>query len=133
MRFAAPLLVASLVTGAVPAEEVGPPPRELRVDRFGDPLPEGAVARLGTLRQRHPQADRITFAPDGKRFITTGPDGRVCAWEAATGRPLFQRRLPGPPDQGKWVSPDGRRAAVLTADALEIWDLDRNRRTRSLP
>jgi WD40 repeat protein len=133
MRFATPLLVASLVTGAASAAEVGPPPRELRVDRYGDPLPEGAVARLGTLRQRHPQADRITFAPDGKSFVTTGPDGRVCAWEAATGRPLFQRRLPGPPDLGKWVSPDGRRAAVLTAAALEIWDLDRNRRTRSLP
>jgi RNA polymerase sigma factor (sigma-70 family) len=68
----------------------------LRVDRYGDPLPPGAVARMGSVQLRHLRA-HIAFTADGKTVISGGPDGRICFWDVATGRLLREkhvRRLP---------------------------------------
>src|SRR5215831_3417589 len=58
-------------------------------DRYGDPLPPGAVARLGTVRFRH--NTNIVFAaflPDGKRVVSVSNDGLLCAWEFPSGKPI---------------------------------------------
>ncbi|HKS16541.1 MAG TPA: hypothetical protein VJU16_04460, partial [Planctomycetota bacterium] len=58
-------------------------------DLFGDPLPNGAVARMGTVRFRH---DSLTmsmkFTKDGSRLITAGYDHTVRTWDASTGQSL---------------------------------------------
>src|SRR5262245_21772643 len=61
----------------------------VRVDRNGDPLPQWAIARLGTLRFRQDSAiESIAFTPDGKRLLTVGGSSAVGVWEAASGRSL---------------------------------------------
>src|SRR5438477_1652306 len=56
-----------------------------RVDHYGDPLPDGAIARLGTLRFR--PGGRCFLHPDGKKLLTS--DGsRLHVWDLASGRLL---------------------------------------------
>jgi WD40 repeat protein len=68
-------------------------PRAARTDLYEDPLPSGALARMGTARWRH--GDLITFAaflPDGKTIVTGGPDDVVRLWDSATGREVRRIR-----------------------------------------
>src|SRR5438876_3756927 len=56
------------------------------VDSYGDPLPDGALARLGTVRLRHGDAGaRIVFSKDGKQLASAGQDG-VAIWEVSSGK-----------------------------------------------
>ncbi|OWK46787.1 WD40 repeat domain-containing protein [Fimbriiglobus ruber] len=58
------------------------------VDLYGDPLPEGAVARFGSVRFRHgDKIQAVAYSPDGKTIASGGRD-RVILWEAATGKAL---------------------------------------------
>src|SRR5262245_36629501 len=62
-------------------------------DRYGDPLPRAAVARMGTLRLRHGGAiNFVGYAAGGKVLLSAGDDGAVRTWDAATGQAL--RHLP---------------------------------------
>ncbi len=64
-------------------------PKEAARDLYGDPLPPGAFARLGTTRLRHTPSWRIVdaaFSPDGKVLVSLGGDSRLRWWDTATGR-----------------------------------------------
>src|SRR5689334_784142 len=78
-RFAVLALgTAALGVGTPATPAAGPPPR---TDALGDPLPDGAVLRLGTLRRRH--AGRMlaaAFAPDGS-LLASGQTYLLQRWE----------------------------------------------------
>src|SRR5262249_61515555 len=63
------------------------------MDRNGDPLPEGTVARFGSSRLLHGGVRHVEFAPDGKSLATSGGDG-ARLWDVATGKELVLAHLP---------------------------------------
>jgi WD40 repeat protein len=105
-------------------KEADPP----RTDRYGDPLPPGAVARLGTIRLRQPGGVRgIAYSPDGKHLASVG-DGTLRIWDARTGKQLHQFGKPRTEDApaGQWgtaavaYSPDGRLLATAGEDLIRV-------------
>lgn len=96
-----------------------------RRDRYGDPLPPGAVARFGTVRFRHEgNAQSLVFSPNGE-ILAAWTAGGVILWDAHTGKEI--RRLPeitGIPG-GRLIdfSPDGRILAGLRDRGhIGLWD-----------
>jgi RNA polymerase sigma factor (sigma-70 family) len=105
-----------------------------RLDLHGDPLPPGAIARLGTVRMRHPLAGPVAVLPDGRSLASIGRTVKV--WDLATGKLL---REFGPIGGGREpygrpaVSPDGRSLAFPGLHALDVWDLTTGRLAYSTP
>jgi WD40 repeat protein len=114
---------------ATPAEQPpdAPQQRELgpRTDARGDPLPEGAIARLGTVRLRHGGAVwSLAFSPDGKTLVSGSNDVTARLWDVATGKELrcFVE------DKQPWVksvafAPDGKTVFTGHYDGFRRWDV----------
>src|SRR5262249_37832303 len=64
--------------------------RERLVDRYGDPLPAEAIARLGTVRFRPSDwAQYLAFSPDGKRIVMRG-FRKIELWDVESGKKLAE-------------------------------------------
>jgi RNA polymerase sigma factor (sigma-70 family) len=124
-------------------ERLGP-----RVDGFGDPLPDGALARIGTTRFRHTSNILlIAFTEDGKRVLSYGLDA-IRVWDAATGREQYHQLFkPGMGwgwgldgrqlDRFAPFSPDGKLATMTITDdvgkrPLTLWDLTTGKKVKVL-
>jgi RNA polymerase sigma factor (sigma-70 family) len=94
-----------------------------RGDQYGDSLPEGSVARFGTLRLRNSGA--MVFTPDGKQLLSTAGEAKsqIAFWDRQTGKET--RRLSARATLNNLVlSPDGK---VLATDGnvynSPVWDV----------
>jgi len=151
------LLTALHGTGARGAEPEGPKPVAVQtipgqaakpgakapaLDHYGDPLPPGAIARLGTIRFRSDgETWALTFSRDGKMLVSRS-GSRFIVWDAATGKERY--RLPvqvgfGHPGQGPFaVSPDGTILAIIELSdsgpksKISLWELRTGKPIRSL-
>ncbi|HEY7154628.1 MAG TPA: sigma-70 family RNA polymerase sigma factor [Gemmataceae bacterium] len=115
-------------------ERAKPPAREAkrpRVDRFGDPLPPGAIARMGTMRLRHANGTTAAFAPDGKSLLTCGPDQTIRTWDAASGRLLREQRLPPDLLRHPVIAVFSSDSRLLVFEDLipnfVLWDVEHNK------
>ncbi len=86
-------------------------------DRYGDPLPEGTVARLGSIRFRGGDrpVNAMRFSRDGQTLLTVSQDFLLHLWETKTGR-LLHQVVPGSGSASSRVgivfSPDGTQIAL---------------------
>lgn len=97
------------------------------VDRYGDPLPTGAVARLGTVRLGHSGViHAVAFAPDGKTLASQATDGTQY-WDTRTGQRISNPSAENRTRIGylldsamgrKAVSPDGKIEATGGDDGV---------------
>ncbi len=101
------------------AQPAAPP----RLDCFGDPLPPGTLARLGTLRFH--RCDRAACSPDGKPIATVNSD-MLSLRDAKTDARIRQLALEGV----RWPAAlvfahDGTKLAVIgqLGGPAQVWDL----------
>ena len=84
-----------------------------RLDRSGDPLPSGALVRLGTTQRRHPTGlAGVDFSRDGTAAVTAQDNGIVHFWDAASGRELRTLDI----TDGATVEDKALRAFALSPD-----------------
>ncbi|MFL5339374.1 MAG: WD40 repeat domain-containing protein [Gemmataceae bacterium] len=111
-----PVAVSVLLLAAATAAAESP-----AVDRLGDPLPDHALARIGSTRLRHGGfIEAVAMSPDGRLIASRGHDKVVRVWEVATGRQV--REFPAP-QWGAYAltfSPDGKRLAMAVQTVLAV-------------
>jgi RNA polymerase sigma factor (sigma-70 family) len=98
--------------------------KQVRKDRYGDALPEGATARLGTLRLRHKDmVASAVFTQDGKTAIVGDGAGNIVFWDVATAREV--RRLQSPPGvvHALAITADGKTLASGSWGKVFLWDV----------
>src|SRR5262245_48792698 len=102
---------------------------EPKFDSHGDPLPNGAIVRFGTIRDRIGSGRVVwsaALSPDGKTLATETRRG-ITLWDADTGR--VARQLPWRTWQGAspkfalCFSPDGKFLARMAGRVVAVWDL----------
>jgi len=113
-------------------------PRISRRDTDGEPLPQGALARIGSLRFQHdgtPAA--LRYLGDGKTLLsaTASVNGTVFLWEATSGK-LKRKQVFVDPPGGGWglaISPNGRFVATSGWSNLKVHDLTNGNTVAELP
>jgi hypothetical protein len=108
---------------------------QVRTDLYGDPLPDGAVTRMGTARLRHFHFSPFStaFSPDGK-FLATGGTYDIRLWDAVTGKLLQVIR-----DDKRTMycilvfAPDGRWLAGAGFQSTSIWELPTGKLLHEFP
>jgi RNA polymerase sigma factor (sigma-70 family) len=124
--------------GAGPGRETAEDPLPKRAqtrpeatDTHGDPLPPGAIARLGTLRFRHGQHIQASaFSPEGKSVASAGNDGRVVLHDVATGKKLSSFQVEAAAYRLTFA-PDGKTLAAGVGERLVgVWEVATGKRLR---
>jgi WD40 repeat protein len=117
-------LISTIVALAFVAPAFAQAPK---LDLFGDPLPPGAFARMGTIRFRH-EASAVGFL-DERTVVSVGASIRT--WDAATGKLLNEFRHPKLTGALTEISANGKIAVTTHAPERHlVWDTQRGKLLR---
>ncbi len=138
--FAPPQLEEKPTIAKAPQTSQAEEQRLTRTDRYGDSLPLGALARLGTQRWRHgDQVMAVGFSPDGKTIASGSWDEAVHLWDAKTGKLLRILRQGQHLGMvvGVFFTPDGKQLVSCGGHAgdnsARLWDLSTGKELRRWP
>jgi WD40 repeat protein len=101
-----------------------------RVDQYGDPLPAGALMRIGTVRWRVGDAFEVSSALTGDgQTLFVGAGEVIRVFDLESGRLL--RTLPGNEGTTKIaLSPDGKLLASAGYKGVSLWETESLRKVR---
>lgn len=104
--------------------------QRVRTDVYGDPLPPGAIARLGTIRFQHDgSVQALAYSPDGKWLASGDICGVLRLWDGDTGKLCLRIKGHYEPIVHLAFVPagEGKQTRVLvsaSADkSIRLWDL----------
>jgi WD40 repeat protein len=124
-----------------------------KTDRFGDPLPAGALARMGTVRWRHSGSiSFVGYTGQGKQLLTGCSDGFYRIWDVSSGKEIrrFSMGAAGNVPRGGIanaggavyfvgnagriaLSSDGATLAAMGADGgVRLWDVAAGKEIRTI-
>jgi WD40 repeat protein len=117
----AAVLVVALLLSAEVTKADDPP----RVDQHGDPLPQGAVARMGTVRLRIGNTvNAIAWAPDGKLVAAAGEARFIHIWDPESAKEVMRLPTLASRVRAMTFSPDGKWLAVTGEySAIHLWNV----------
>jgi WD40 repeat protein len=130
MKYRFPLLLvscAALLPTLSTRTVAQPAVNQVRTDVFGDPLPEGALARLGSVRFHHECGIIVAaFSPDGKTLLAAGLDKKeglsLRYWEIGTGKEINRSTVKGTDLTGMTFAPDGKTVFLGRYSGVEQYD-----------
>ncbi len=99
-----------------------PEPEAIRLDLFGDTLPRGAIARLGSLRMLERGVRTMVFSADGKRLYSNTAKG-FAIWDGEQAGRLHDLPLP----DAFWplaITPDETvMATAQLGGKIQLWNV----------
>lgn len=134
LAIALALLICARTVSMTENDQIAP---QTRLDLYGDPLPSGAIAQLGTLRLRHTElVNSVAVSPTtGRMLASAAEDGTVALWETGTGKELH--RLAGHSFMGAQAVAFSWGGKMLASGGdhgeLFLWDTTTGVRLRELP
>jgi WD40 repeat protein len=125
------LIGLSILYGGAAAEPPEDKPSR-RTDRYGDPLPDGAIARCGTIRWRHADGFFVAYGHDGKTMLSVGRT-EVRIWDLTTGRVIRRIDTGAKDNDVVAISNDGKLLAIVKDfRIIKIFDVETGKETHSL-
>src|SRR5258708_2383407 len=127
-------LIVVCLSFSATAATADPPQSAPHTDLYGDNLPDGAIARLGTSRLRHAGLSDSVFHAGGKTILSAGSDRVLRSWDVGTGQQTRAVKLQGTAGPGRAVtlSPDGKTLAAHDKGMLVFWEVESGKEIKSL-
>ncbi len=129
--------LATVLPGDRPPPKADAPPP---ADTKGEPLPAGALLRLGEMERRAVDA-KVVVTADGESIVAISRDTkRITEWDFRTGKLRERRPLPIDwPSLARELSPDGRWLVTTEEGKTQpeqnavVWDVRTGKPVRKLP